>query len=326
MITYWFSNTCVVSISLTFGNLDNAKDIWDMLAQRYNTTNLAQRFQTVTKLHRMHQEPGQSIIEFYSQMTHLWNQLALYEPKWRNKDDASNYITFRDILHLDEFLTATRNEFKNTRASLLHHTPLLSLESALCELISEETQFSTMKLQTSKVVMATASCNMGAPNSIHVGFSSSNQNIQCHYCQKFGHRYSECKKRLSCGNHRAPSHMAATVTHTDTLDMSYTGIAHAPQPSTLSPAEIEALIHQVLFKSTLNTTMSTTPSNSSWYIDSACCNHMTPNSSIFSTKSALPRPTTIYTTNGSHLDVSHIGSVSTHQLSVFDTYLVPNLL
>jgi hypothetical protein len=52
---------------------------------------------------------------------------------------------------------------------------------------------------------------------------------------------------------------------------------------------------------------------------------MTPNSSIFSTKSALPRPTTIYTVNGSHLDVSHIGSVSTHQLYMSDTYLVPNL-
>jgi hypothetical protein len=52
---------------------------------------------------------------------------------------------------------------------------------------------------------------------------------------------------------------------------------------------------------------------------------MTPNSSIFSTKSVLPRPTTIYTANGSHLDVSHIGSVSTHQLSMSNTYLVPNL-
>jgi hypothetical protein len=57
-IISWFSNTCVISISMTFGNLDNAKDVWDMLAQRYNTTDLAQRFQIVTKLHRMRQEPG----------------------------------------------------------------------------------------------------------------------------------------------------------------------------------------------------------------------------------------------------------------------------
>jgi hypothetical protein len=43
---------------MTFGNLDNAKDIWYMLAQRYNTINLAQWFHIVTKLHRMRQEPS----------------------------------------------------------------------------------------------------------------------------------------------------------------------------------------------------------------------------------------------------------------------------
>jgi hypothetical protein len=66
-IISWFSNTCVISISMTFGNLDNAKDVWDMLAQCYNTIDLAQRFQIVTKLHRMRQEPSQSITNFYSQ-------------------------------------------------------------------------------------------------------------------------------------------------------------------------------------------------------------------------------------------------------------------
>jgi hypothetical protein len=133
---------------MTFGNLDNAKNVWDMLAQRYNTTNLAQQFHIVTKLHRMRQEPGKSIIEFYSQMTHLWNLLALCEPEWRDKDEAFDYIAFRDNLHLVEFLTAIRDEFKNTRASLLHRSPLSSLESAFSELVSEETRFSIMKLHT----------------------------------------------------------------------------------------------------------------------------------------------------------------------------------
>ena len=104
--------------------------------------------------------------------------------------------------------------------------------------------------------------------------------------------------------------------------MSYTDIA--PQPSTLSLAEIYALIHQVVSKSNLNTAMSTIPGNPSWYIDSTCCNHMTPDSSIFSSKSIFPSPTTIYISNGSHLDVSHIGSVSTYQLSTSDTYLMPH--
>jgi hypothetical protein len=75
------------------------------------------------------------------------------------------------------------------------------------------------------------------------------------------HKYSECRERLSHGNHQAPSHRAAAVTHIDTSDMSYTDVA--PQPSTLSPVEIETLIHQVLSKSNLNTAMSTALGNSS---------------------------------------------------------------
>jgi hypothetical protein len=105
--------------------------------------------------------------------------------------------------------------------------------------------------------------------------------------------------------------------------MSLTNIA--PSPSTLSPTKIEALIHQVISKSNINIAMSTTLGNSSWFIDYACCKHMTPDSSIFSFKSVLPCLTNIYTANGSHLNVSHIGSVSTCQLSVSDTYFVPHL-
>jgi hypothetical protein len=124
---------------MTFGNLDNAKDIWDMLAQRYNTIDLAQRFHIVTKLHHMCQEPSQSITDFYSQMTHLLNQLALCESEWRDTDDAFHYIAFHNSLCLAEFLTAIRDEFENTQASLPHHSPLPSLEIALSELVSEET-------------------------------------------------------------------------------------------------------------------------------------------------------------------------------------------
>jgi hypothetical protein len=308
---------------MTFGSLDNAKDVWDMLAHRYNAANLAQSFQIVTKLNRMRQEPGQSIVEFYSQMTYLWNQMSLCEPEWVNPVDASRYIAFRDSMRLVEFLTAIRDEFENTRASLLHRSPLPSLEGALSELISEETRFSTMKLHTSEMVMATAPRDTSAPGSNPVGSSSYTKKMQCHYCHKFGHRINECRARLSRGNYRAPSHKAAMVTHTDASDMSHTSTV--PQPSTLSPSDIKAIVHQVLSKSNLHTAMSTTSGNSSWFLDSACYNHMTPDSSIFSSKSVLADPPSIYTANGSHLNVSHIGSISTKQLSVSNTYLVPHL-
>jgi hypothetical protein len=116
------------------------------------------------------------------------------------------------------------------------------------------------------MVMATDSQNMHAP-------------IQCFYCHRLVNRSVSVKKRLYQGNHWTPSHKVTAVTHPDASDMALTSIA--PSPSTLSPTEIETLIHQVISKSNLNIAMATTLGTFSWFIDSACCNHMTPDSFLF---------------------------------------------
>lgn len=62
----FFTLNYVISNNMIFGKFDSAKDVWNMLAQRFNITQLAQRFQ-ITKLIHMCQEPGQLVIhEFYS--------------------------------------------------------------------------------------------------------------------------------------------------------------------------------------------------------------------------------------------------------------------
>ena len=60
-------------------------------------------------------------------------------------------------------------------------------------------------------------------------------------------------------------------------------------------------------------------------MDSACCNHMTPQSSLFSNLKPAPHPFIICTTNGSTMSGHNIGSVSTSNLSVLGVFNVPNL-
>ena len=55
---------------------------------------------------------------------------------------------------------------------------------------------------------------------------------------------------------------------------------------------------------------------SSWLMDSACCNHMTPHSSLFSELKPTPHPLSIRTANGSIMFGHNIESVSTSNLSV----------
>ena len=66
-------------------------------------------------------------------------------------------------------------------------------------------------------------------------------------------------------------------------------------------------------------------SPSSWLMDSACCNHMTPHSSLFSELKPAPHPFNIRTANGSTMSGHNIGSVSTFNLSILGVFNVPNL-
>lgn len=60
----------------------------------------------------------------------------------------------------------------------------------------------------------------------------------------------------------------------------------------------------------------------SWHFDSVCCKHISPNSQFF--YYVTTHAPFIQIANGSHITVSHVGSISTFTLSFSDTYLIPN--
>ena len=60
-------------------------------------------------------------------------------------------------------------------------------------------------------------------------------------------------------------------------------------------------------------------------MDSACCNHMTPHSSLFSELKSIPHPLNIHTVNGSTMSGHTVGFVLTSNLSVPGVFNVPDL-
>uniref|UniRef100_A0A2N9GQF7 Retrotransposon Copia-like N-terminal domain-containing protein n=1 Tax=Fagus sylvatica TaxID=28930 RepID=A0A2N9GQF7_FAGSY len=74
-----------------------------------------------------------------------------------------------------------------------------------------------------------------------------------------------------------------------------------------------------------NLSLSSVSVSNTWYFDSACCNHMSPDSQLFSSVIPTTHAPLIQTANGSYIAANHIGSVSTLTLSLSDTYLIPNL-
>ncbi|WJZ85271.1 hypothetical protein VitviT2T_004816 [Vitis vinifera] len=76
----------------------------------------------------------------------------------------------------------------------------------------------------------------------------------------------------------------------------------------------------------LSTALSVLPGKSqTWLFDSACCNHMTPHSSLFSNLDPAPHPLNIHIADGSTMHGNSLGFVSTSNLSVPGVFHVPDL-
>ena len=76
----------------------------------------------------------------------------------------------------------------------------------------------------------------------------------------------------------------------------------------------------------LSTALSVLPSKSqTWLFDSACCNHMTPHSSLFSKLDLAPLSLNIHIVDGSTMHGNSLGFVSTSNLSVPGVFHVLDL-
>ena len=121
-------------------------------------------------------------------------------------------------------------------------------------------------------------------------------------------------------NRRKPYRTTA-VTSTDSSEFFST-----PQPvvqPAASLAKIQTILNQVLSRT--SPAMATILGTSSWFMDSACCNHMTSDSHCLANLTLSSSPPMIYTADVSPLHVKEIGTVMTSTLSIPDTYLVPKL-
>uniref|UniRef100_A0A2N9FPE1 Integrase catalytic domain-containing protein n=1 Tax=Fagus sylvatica TaxID=28930 RepID=A0A2N9FPE1_FAGSY len=146
--------------------------------------------------------------------------------------------------------------------------------------------------------------------------------VQCRYCHKIGHIVYNCPTKPPKPGHSRtlprlgnPFVVAAAKASLST-----------PSLSSISVSELRPLVFSMVkqFMSTFGK-ISSAVSGNTWYFNSACCNHMSPDSQLFSSVIPTTHAPLIQTANGSYISVSHTGSVSTPILSFSDTYLIPNL-
>ena len=149
------------------------------------------------------------------------------------------------------------------------------------------------------------------------------------FCKRFGHSFETCYLR----NKSVVSISTATVANTKSgQPMASVSVQSQSSRSTFTISRddliniIANVIHMVdnaFYFSSLSVLSGMSPT--SWLMDSACCNHMTPHSSLFSELKPAPHPLNICTANGSTMSGHNIDSVSTSNLLVPGVFNVPDL-
>jgi hypothetical protein len=239
------------------------------------------------------------------------------------------YADRRDQHRLYQFLMALQDDFEPVRGQLLHCSHLPTLDQAVCELVREETRLFTLRSKHTPhthPVLATPSPQTEHSDRSGRGPSKNRDNPCCRYCHRHGHTIDKCLRKVKS------SASAAAVTTTKSASSSATPIAPSGNSTgsalTLSPADFEAIINQVLPRSgnASSSILSVLPGkSSSWIFDSACYNHMTSYASSFTTFAPPSHTSLIQTADGSSMTIQTIGTVNTPSLSVPDVFHVPKL-
>ncbi|XP_019427158.1 PREDICTED: uncharacterized protein LOC109335479 [Lupinus angustifolius] len=193
-IITWINNSVSQSIGFQLAKYDSASQVWEHLKRLYVQSNFAKQYQLEIDIRAL-QQHSMSIQEFYSAMTNLWDQLALTESA--ELQAFTPYTDRQEQQRLVQFLMALRNDFEGLRGSILHRTPLPSVDSVVNELLAEEAQCPKLlkkeqpyqppqwrppqskyrnfqhTSQSSNVVAATAVSPSATPGMVHSGSNMS---------------------------------------------------------------------------------------------------------------------------------------------------------
>ena len=107
---------------------ETTKEVWDHLQRLYTQSSFAKQYQLEIDIHAI-QQRNMSVQGFYSTLTDLWDQLAF--TKLDELKASGSSIAHREEQRLVQFLMALHGDFEGLRGSILHHSPLPSIESVV---------------------------------------------------------------------------------------------------------------------------------------------------------------------------------------------------
>uniref|UniRef100_A0A2N9I753 Integrase catalytic domain-containing protein n=1 Tax=Fagus sylvatica TaxID=28930 RepID=A0A2N9I753_FAGSY len=142
---------------------------------------------------------------------------------------------------------------------------------------------------------------------IHKRSNQKNYHLICAFCKHRGHTIDRCNMRAGILQRSTALTASESIPSSDAASFDHVSLT----TPTYSIVDLQALFSQVqaLSSSASNSALSVTPDISSeWFLDSACCNHMTDNPHLTSAHTPPILPT-ITTADGSAMTDSRTGQI-----------------
>ena len=212
---------------------------------------------------------------------------------------------------------------------MLNRSPLPTVNQAVNELVRKETRLKSHRSsQPYTTVLATPASVDPTVTALRRGHdkrrsNQKNSHLIFAFCKNRGHTIDRCNMHARILQCSATLTASGSVPSSDAASFDLVSLT----TPTYSIADLQALFSQVQPPSSnaSNLALSVTPGISSeWFLDSACCNHMTDNPHLTSAHTPPVLPT-ITTADGFVMTISHVGSIFTPNLSVSDVFCIPKL-
>ncbi|KZV39751.1 hypothetical protein F511_08213 [Dorcoceras hygrometricum] len=198
MLVAWIFNTIEPTLRSTITYVENVKDLWEDIQQRFSIGNGPRVHQLKTDIAACKQQ-GQAVMTYYGRLKMMWDELANYEPipvcrcGHCTCNVSAEIERIREEERIHQFLMGLDDVMYGTlRTNLLSMEPLPNLNRVYSTVIQEERHrnIARSKEGHGDIVGFTAQAVLGAKAAIVR--AKDNKTGICRSCGRPGHDAKEC--------------------------------------------------------------------------------------------------------------------------------------